>query len=432
MDEYKAGDEVLVKTDTEELQGLFIERPDILDRDVFVLKLKSGYNIGIDKNKIKKVELINKSLAKQTKKLSQAYNKELPTVSILSLGGTISSKVDYRTGGVYADYTAEDFVAMLPELKDVANLKTRKVMNVMSEDMDFEDWAKTAKAVAEELKSGSEGVVLTQGTDTLHYSASALSFFLQDLNKPVILTAAQRSIDRGSSDAFMNLLCAVRAAAEMDIAEVLTCMHASSNDDFCSLVRGTKVRKMHTSRRDAFRPLNSKPVANIYESGKIQIIDRYYRKRNQQEICLRTEYEEKVALIHVFPGMDPGVIHYYLDKGYCGLVLAATALGHVPLNTKNSLEPALKSAREKNVPVVIASQTLYGRVHSFVYTNLRKLSIENDCIFVEDMNPETAYVKLSWLLGQSGDKSPETTKKQMLQNYAGEIEKRSEYNTFLY
>jgi len=410
---------------------MLMPRPKILDQNFTVVKLDNGYNIGVENKKIKKIEISQKFREKKEATKELKINKNLPTVSILSFGGTISSKVDYRTGGVYADYTAKDFVEMCPELAKVANLNARKIEGLMSEDMNKDDWKLMAKEVAKELNKDVEGVVLTQGTDTLHFSSAALSFFLRDLNKPVVFTAAQRSIDRGSSDAFMNLICAVNAAAKSDMAEVMTCMHGTSSDDYCLLIRGTKVRKMHTSRRDAFRSINEMPLAKVFENGKIEVLNEDCKKRNENKVVVDDGFEEKVALIQIYPGIDPEIIDFYLKKDYKGIVLAATALGHVPtLKPKYSLVPKLKKAIEKKIPVVIASQTLYGRVHPYVYTNLRKLSMELNSIFVEDMLPEVAYIKLGWVLSRT--KSLDEVKRLMLTNFSGEISDRSLKDSFLY
>ena len=257
---YKEGDTVRITTADEALAGIILPRPEILKGDFIVLKLENGYNIGIDKKKIKKIGLVKKGAPPKAPKIKIKHDPRLPKVSILSYGGTISSKVDYRTGGVYADLTAEDFVAMCPELEKIANLKAKMEMSMMSEDFNWDVWARIAEDVEKELNAGADGVVVTQGTDTLHYTTAALSFFLKDLCKPVIVTASQRSIDRGSSDAFQNLICAVKAAGHFDGAGVYSCLHGSTNDDYCLLIRGVKLRKMHTSRRDAFRPINELPI----------------------------------------------------------------------------------------------------------------------------------------------------------------------------
>ncbi len=432
------GDDVKIHTKEQIYEGIMLPRPEIFDENYTVIKLDNGYNIGIENKRIEKIEVVRKYEKKHEKKKIKPEKKPgLPTVSILSFGGTISSKVDYKTGGVYADYTAEDFIEMLPELQNVANLKAEKVMGIMSEDMVPEDWQSMARHIAKELNDDEvDGVVLTQGTDTLHFSTAAMSFFLKNLNKPVVFTAAQRSIDRGSSDAFSNLLCAVHAAAKFNGAVVVTCMHGTSDDGYCILNRGTKVRKMHSSRRDAFRPINELPLAKVSENGEIEILNPNYKKRNDGKVSVNDKFEHKTALVYVYPGMNPDVLDYYIEKKYSGIVIAATGLGHIAgLSDKDSRKnySLLKKIEELNkneIAIVITSQTIYGGVHGYVYANLRKLSMILGCIYAEDMLPETAYVKLGWVLGHTDEK--EKIREMMLTDYAGEISERSDGKSFLY
>jgi len=205
----------------------------------------------------------------------------------------------------------------------------------------------------------------------------------------------------------------------------MSCLHGTISDDYCLLIRGTKARKMHSSRRDSFRPVNDLPIAKAY-TDRIEIIDKKYNKKSAGTCSLDACFEEKTALIYAYPGMEPELIDFYVKKGYKGIVIAATALGHVPTEGKKSIIPNLKKAIDKGVMIVIASQTLYGRVHPYVYTNLRKLSIEAECIFAEDMTPETAYVKLGWAMMH------ENPKELFLTNIAGEMTERSLDKTFLY
>lgn len=418
-----AGDYVRITTEDAEYEGILMPRPELLEKGITVIKLDSGYNIGIKDSKIKKTEKIKEYEKKETKTKSIKHKKGLPNVSILSFGGTISSKVDYRTGGTYADYTAEDFVEMLPELADIANITARKVMGKMSEDFTAKEWQTMAHEIKKEIEKGADGVVVTQGTDTMHFSTAAISFMLST-PVPVVFTASQRSIDRGSSDAFMNLLCSVSAAANFKASEVMTCMHGKSDDNYCLLIRGSKVRKMHTSRRDAFRPINTKPFAKVYSNGVIEIVNEDYDTK--KEVKLKNKFEDKTALLYVYPNFDPGVIDYYIEKGYKGIVIAGTALGHVNSEGKKSVIPAIKRAIDAGVIVVIASQTLYGSTHKYVYSNLRKLSVQLGCEFAGDSIPETAYVKLGWALANS--KNP---KKLFRENIAREFSQRSSYETFL-
>ncbi len=419
----KAGDKVKLTTSDGEFEGTLLPRPELLSQDITVLKLKTGYNIGIETKKIKKAVVLEEYRSPVVKGKKLKPQKDLPTVAILSTGGTISSRIDYRTGGVYADYTAEDFVAMCPELSDIANIRAAKVMSVMSEDALSSDWVRMAEEVLKVINDV-DGVVITHGTDTMHFTSAALSFLLKDLGKPVVITGAQRSIDRGSSDAFMNLTCAVTTAAKWDGAGVVVCMHGSMEDKFCSLLRGTKVRKMHTSRRDAFRPIDDEPLAAVFTNGEIEIVDDKYPKRSSSKPSLR-QLNPKVALIYVYPDMDPGIIDYHVKQKVHGIVIAATALGHVPINNPKSLGPAIQKAKKAGIEVVLCSQTLYGRVNPYVYTNLRKVSIGLGVAYLADMLPETAYVKLMVALKQ---KNPIEF---MLSNIAGEISERETDDTFL-
>lgn len=427
------GDRIKVVTKDKTYEGRLVPSVDQTGKDTLILKLENGYNVGIKKSTIKKTTIIKKYKQKKPKQEKIVFKKNLPTVSILSIGGTISSKIDYRTGGVYADYTAKDFVDMMPELKDIANLNAEKVMSLMSEDMLPKDWAKIAKVVEKEVKKGVDGIVITQGTDTLHYTAAALSFMLEEINIPIIITGSQRSIDRGSSDAFMNLLCSIKAAAKFDAAEVMTCMHGSSDDEYCILINGTKVRKMDTARRDSFRPINSLPFAKVYPKKDFEIINKKYKKadrKNKKKIKLNTKFEDKIALIYAYPGLEPDIIDFYQKKGIKGFIIAGTGLGHVNTWTEKSLIPYIKKCYSKKIPVFITTQTLYGRADPYVYSNLRKVSIEAKGVYLKDMLPETAYIKLGWVLGQVKDY--DKVKEMMLKNIKKEFTERLTPDMFLY
>lgn len=415
------GDYVKIITEKEEFTGILMPHPEILEDDVTVIKLDNGYNIGIDHSKIKNIEVIETREKQEKEKQEYKLNPDLPIVSIISLGGTISSRVDYTTGGVAADYTAEDFVEMLPELKEIANIKTVSMFNAMSEDLNQEHWLKLAETISNELNDPKiDGVVVTQGTDTLHFSSSAVSFLLKKINKPVVFTAAQRSIDRGSSDAFMNLLCSVKAAIS-DIAEVSVCMHADLNDEYCNLINGTKTRKMHSSRRDAFRPVNDHVIAKVYPDKDIEVISEF-NKRNEDKVEHYSQYEKNIGIIYTYPGMKPESVDSF--KGYKGLVIAATGLGNLPKNILNNVKRLIDSG----TVVVITSQTIYGRVHPLVYSNLRELSIKLGCIFLEDMTTESAYVKLGFVIGNF---KKEEFRSMLLRNFTGEIKERTVADEFL-
>lgn len=426
----EVGDEIKLVTSKGEFKGKLMPRYEFGDNNILVLKLENGYNIGIRFEKDSKIVKISEKKEEKPKKLSFKKKEDLPNIGLIYTGGTIGSKIDYVSGGVYMLTKPEELFSEVPELEGIANIEVNNLMSIASEDMTYLEWQKIAKAVAEALKKN-RGVVITHGTDTMHYTSAALSFMLNGLNAPVVITGSQRSSDRGSSDAFMNLICSAQLAAKSDIAEVTICMHESSSDNYCSAIRGTKARKMHTSRRDAFKPINNRPIARINQAGEIEYISDYKKiSEENREMKLLTGYEPKVALVKAYPNSDPEIIDYYLSKGYKGIIIEGTGLGHTPTSTPHenySWLRNIKNAIDSGMIIGITSQCLYGRVNPYVYRNLRLLS-NAGAIYCEDMLPEVAYVKLGFLLGNY---KREEAKKLLNVNIAGEITKRSEVDWFI-
>ncbi|MCX6814974.1 MAG: Glu-tRNA(Gln) amidotransferase subunit GatD [Candidatus Aenigmarchaeota archaeon] len=436
------GERIAVEKENRKYEGLLMPRIELGDQESLVLKLDNGYNIGIrfgpgvkiEKSRTHEPEEVKEEeeyeLGKTKKRyLEVSFDPKKPPVCLVTTGGTISSRVDYRTGGVYAVSNPKELLHNVPELAEIVNIREMVTpFTKMSEDMDCFDWRKIAEIAAKKLNSGDQGVVIGHGTDTLHFTAAALSFFLRNLSKPVVLVGSQRSSDRGSSDAGMNLICAARVAVS-DIAEVGICMHGEPDDSYCLFLRGTKVRKMHTSRRDAFRPVNDLPLAKVWPDGRLDKINPEQKRRSEGKVELDIKFEPDIAILKAYPGSDPGVIDYYVRKGYKGFVIEGTGLGHVPTFAKKSWISVIKKHSEQ-IPFVVAPQALYGRVNTDVYTNLRILYHEAKAIPGEDMLPETAYVKLGWVLGHT--KNMEKVREMMLTNYAGEITPRSLPETYLY
>jgi glutamyl-tRNA(Gln) amidotransferase subunit D len=420
------GDRVEIGKNGKTYEGILMPRAEGGNDRCMVIKLASGYNVGIDCRgaRIKKVQGLGIKISGRDTPLPQ-FDEKKPAVSVITTGGTITSRADYRTGGVTSLASAGELLEKVPELSSFANVRMSSPFTMMSESMTHLHWQKLARAVASELRK-SEGVIVTHGTDTLHYTSAALSFMLRDLGKPVILTGSQRSTDRGSSDGPMNLLCSARAALS-GIAAVGICMHGSANDDSCMLIRGTKARKMHTSRRDAFRPVNEGPLAKVWPDGRIE---RFKGAPQGSGKAPRADtlFEPRVALLKSYPGAAPDIIDYYRSKGYRGLVIEATGLGQVPTYGKNSWLPAIKKAVDSGMVVCAAAQTIYGRLNPNVYAEGR-MAKDAGMLHLEDMLPETAYVKLGWVLGHT--KAAQKAKEMMLQNYAGEMTERSAVDSFL-
>jgi glutamyl-tRNA(Gln) amidotransferase subunit D len=418
------GDNVKITKQDISYEGMLLDRAEDADEMHIVLKLKNGYNVGIN-IKDASIELIKKGEKPKIElsKLDIQKDSQKHDISIISTGGTVASIIDYKTGAVHPAFTADDLIRANPELLEHANIKGKAVLNILSENMKPEYWVKSARSIADEINDGAYGVVVAHGTDTMHYTSAALSFML-DTPVPVVLTGAQRSSDRPSSDAFLNLLNSI-TAAKSDIAEVMVCMHATEDDTYCDLHRGTKVRKMHTSRRDTFRSINTSPLARV-QNGGIEILDEQlrYKTRTGGEVELKDAVESNVAFIKSYPGISGELIDYHVDKGYKGIVLEGTGLGHCP----EEIIPSIKRARDSGIPVVMTSQCLYGQVNMNVYSTGRKL-ITAGVISAGDMLPETAYVKLSWALGQTDE--IEEVEKTIQTNIAGEIEDKSSIKYFL-
>lgn len=427
-----SGDKVELQTEKsgvkQTLVGTLLPRPELFDQNIIVLKLENGYNVGVDKSTIKSKKVLQpyKPIQEPLPKVKE--NPNLPTVAFLSTGGTISSRIDYKSGGVIADYGAEEFQAMMPELASIANIKAKKISSYMSEDIALENLSQIAKDIKPYLEDEYiKGIVVTSGTDMMHYISAGLSFIFTKLNKPIIITGAQRSIDRGSSDAFENVICATIAATKWDAGEIAICMHETSDDGSCILSRGTKVRKMHTSRRDAFRPINEQPIARVKPTGEFEIINNRFEPK-AQIFQIKPDMETKVGMIYIHPNVNPKLVNFFIKEKYKGLVIGATAFGHVP----NHFYDAVQKAKDAGIVVVIASQTIYGRVHPYVYTNLRKLSIDIDVSFMGDATLETIFMKLAWVLGNT---TPSKDNKEaislMQQNLRNEFSEELDERGFL-
>jgi glutamyl-tRNA(Gln) amidotransferase subunit D len=412
----KSGQKVKLSTKKGDFECRILESP---EKGILLIKLNSGYNIGIREEDILDLELIKEKESR--KKLEDVkIDKDLPNIALIVTGGTISSKLDYKTGGVKWLTDPKELLFYYPDVLKIANIvKIETPFMKASENMDFKDWKKISESVKKFLDDDEiEGVIVTHGTDFLHYTSSALAFSLRNLNKPVVLTYSQRSSDRASSDANLNLQCAARAAVS-DIAEVMIVGHANTDDNYCYALPATKVRKMHTSRRDTFRPINSKPIAKIWPEKIEKILG--YNKKENKKVKLENNFKGNVALVKFYPGQDPKILDYYLENNYKGLVIEVSGLGHLITEGKNNWIPRIKKLIKKGVVVCAVPQTFYGRLHPFVYSAGRELE-KSGMIFLEDMLPETAFVKLSWVLGNNKlNKSYNLIKQAMLKNYAREI-----------
>ena len=384
-----------------------------------VIKLDGGYNVGIARDDAD-VEILEsdvhdiESAQSESEASEIAFDDDLPTISLISTGGTIASTVDYRTGAVTAQFDAEDVLRAVPDLAGRANYRGRVVANILSENMTPDVWQELARTVAEEIRAGANGVVVMHGTDTMQFSASALSFML-DTPVPIVFTGSQRSADRPSSDNVMNAVSAVETA-KSDAAEVMVCMHASTADDTCALHRGTRVRKNHTSRRDAFETVGAEPLGTVDYDAETVEFHREYAERGATDLGVRTELDASVDLLKFTPGMDLDRYAAMLrDADLDGLVIEGTGLGHV----HTDLIPVLDELTDAGVVVAMTSQCLEGRVCDRVYDTGRDL-LDAGVVEAGDTLPGTATVKLMWALANLSDPAD-----AMERSVAGELQARS-------
>ena len=413
------GDVIRVTKDGESWEGILIPRSEIGDDQHVVVKMKSGYNVGVRIDESAQVEKVGEGIKPKFRPPPlPEQNKSLPRIAIVSTGGTIASRVDYRTGGVRAALSASELYSVVPELSEIAVVDTEILFSIFSENIVSKHWIETAKTVAKHIRNDVSGVVVAHGTDTLGYTAAALSFALQDLPVPVIMVASQRSADRPSSDAATNLVGAVKAAASAPFAEVVIAMHETVSDTSIVFHRGTKARKCHTSRRDTFKSVNALPIARL-ENDKLNILTKSYRKRDtSRKLNLFPNFEEKVALVKAYPDMNPQVIDWYVENDYRGIIFEGTGLGHVG----DYLFPAIRRAVEKDVIVCMTSQCIWGRLNMNVYDQGRDL-LAMGVLSLDDMLPETAFVKLRWVLGQTSN--TQEAKKLLMKNVAYEYSSRT-------
>ncbi|HUH04873.1 MAG TPA: Glu-tRNA(Gln) amidotransferase subunit GatD [Kofleriaceae bacterium] len=418
--------EVEVSTTRGSFAGLVLPRSETADPDHLVLKLITGYNIGLRWDTIESMRVTGYREA-HYKIPEQEFPRDArkPNVKLFGTGGTIASRLDYRTGAVIPAFSPGELYGSVPELADVCNLETEKLFGVFSENMGPAQYLVLAEKIGEAIRAGYAGIVVGHGTDTMHHTAAALSFMVQRPPVPIVMVGSQRSSDRPSSDAALNLINGTWAAAHGPIAEVMVCMFGPTSDRYNLLHRGTRVRKMHSSYRSTFRTLGDIPLAMVERGNLTPLKDDYAPRRSDHEVEIKACFEERVTIVYYYPNMDPDVIDAMVEKGYKGIVIAGTGLGHV----NRKVYPALERARDAGVPVFMTLQTLWGFVQMYVYETGREI-LELGVVPLANMLPEVAYIKLGWALAcHPGD--PAAVVRTMSTAIAGEMTDREPHDGYL-
>ena len=414
-----------VETTRGNFKGTVLPRAENDDPFHIVLKIATGYNVGVDIHTITGMkETGYKKANYKVPEKEFPYTKGLPHVKLLGTGGTIASRLDYRTGAVIPAFSPGELYGAVPELAEICNLETEKIFAVFSENMGPTQYMALAKQIGAEIEKGIDGIVIGHGTDTLHHTGAALTFMCQNLPVPVVLVGSQRSSDRPSSDAALNLMHAMTAAGHGDIAEVMVCMFGPTSDEYGLLHKGTRVRKMHSSYRSTFRTIGDTPVARITRKGLTHIKENYNHRRQDRNVKIIPTFDERVAMLYYYPGMKPDMLDAITENGYKGVVWVGTGLGHV----NKEMYPAIERAQKAGVHQYMTLQTIWGYVHMFVYDTGRDM-MKKGIIPAGNMLPEVAFIKLGWALGQTHD--PEEVKKLMLTPINDEITEREPYNGYL-
>ena len=409
------GDLIKITTKTTEYSGNLLPRYEYSEENYIVIKLSNGYNIGIDAKNITNIQkIMGGEKPKFIPPEKPNVKESLPKIAILGTGGTIASRIDYKTGAVNPAFSAEELYSIIPELSAYANINTELVSNIASEQMNPEDWTNIAKKVIEKINEGNQGIIIGHGTDTMAYTSAALSFALENCPIPVIITGAQRSTDRPSSDASLNMISSVIMASKRVLNGVYLAMHSSIEDNEVSIHSGTRVRKNHTSKRDAFQSIGIDPIA-IVNQDKVTIGEEYIKNNNQ--FNPKIKFEENVSLLKFHPGFNSEIIDKIIELDTKGIILEGTGLGHVNSRCNKSIKKAI----DNGMFVGMTSQCLQGRIKMTVYSAGRDL-LNIGVIPLEDMLPETALVKLMWAYGNYENKE---IKNIMLNNIAREYTERS-------
>jgi len=418
------GDQVIIKTKKGKDKGILMPSP---KKDVILVKLENGYNVGFSKKDVI-ITTVKKSVTSKTKTSKIQKQSSLPKISVLHTGGTIASKVDYRTGGVASEFSPEELLSLFPELKDIADIKSELVAQMWSDDLRFSHLTLLAKAVEKQVKKGVKGIIVGIGTDNLAAAASALSFMIEESPVPIILAGSQRSSDRGSSDAAMNIICAAEFITKTNFGGVAICMHAGSSDNVCAILPACKTYKLHSSRRDAFKAVNSLAIAMVdYNTREVTFQIKDYPRRSEK-LLLKTKMEDKVGLLKIHINMIPEQFSFF--QGYKGLIIEGTGLGHTPGQVPNEeakihkkIYPALKKVIDSGCLVVMTTQCIFGMVNMNVYDKGRDL-LDLGIISGQDMLANTALVKLSWLLANY---KKDEVKDLIVRNLRGEINEHLPY-----
>ena len=398
-DKIRTWAEIRITKGEAKYEGILLPRSLNTDDRYVTLKVDTGYNLGVFVDDDTKIEEIGYKKGKyKLPSVDAEFKEDLPNVTLLGTGGTVASRLDYRTGAVIPAFTPEELFSAVPELIPLVNLTPKTLYQILSENFQPQFWVKTAESISKEIETGADGVIIGHGTDMMAFTGSALSYFLRNLPIPVVIVGSQRSSDRPSSDGPKNILYSARLAGYENFAEVVVCMHGGTSDSYNLIHRATRVRKMHSSRRDAFRTIGDIPLGKVDEKEITWFRDDIKPRGPREDFYLDAKIDDKVGMLYFYPGMKPDLLESMVDLGYHGVVIIGTGLAHVGTD----MYPALERCQEEEIPVVMTVEPLFGYTHLRVYETGREM-LARGVIEGANMLPSAAYAKLIWALGHTRD-----------------------------
>lgn len=325
-------------------------------------------------------------------------------VLILATGGTIASQAG--ADGLVPNEASPELMNVFEEFRKYYKIDFHLILNLDSSNIQAEEWQLIARRVYEALPDY-DGVLITHGTDTMAYTASMLTFMLQNLDKPVVLTGSQIPVGLPLSDARSNLATAL-AAINHDVTGVNIAFNHK-------LIPGCRAVKVRTMGFDAFESVNSPDRGEFFADGVRLVSPRIPRPPKPRE--LKAELCNDVFLLKIIPGTNPRIFDSLLAMNYRGVVLESFGAGGLHF-LRRDLASQIGRLVKNNVPVVVCSQCLYERSDFSLYEVGRKV-LATGAIQGRDMTTEAAVTKLMWALGQTS--SMEEIRTIFSTDYAGEI-----------
>lgn len=312
----------------------------------------------------------------------------MPKVLLLHTGGTLGMRPRQPDQALAPDEFGPTLLSLVPELQAIAEVEARVLCNLDSCDITPSHWSVFAETIADEIDNY-DGIVLTHGTDAMAYTASALSYVLRDLHRPVILTGSQRPLAEPRSDARGNLVGAVELATR-DIPEVGIYFDGL-------LLRGNRATKQSSFRLAAYHSPNLAPLAEV---GTDVVVNDHVN-RPQGKFRMEGQFDRNVACVRLLPGQSAGSLAGLRGSGTRALLVEAFGVGNVPVKD-HAVVNALAELVSDGVLVAIGSQVQHGRVDLGHYAGGR-LARDIGAVGIEDMTLEAATVKLMYLLGTYPD-----------------------------